>query len=151
MQKLFLVRHGESMPAKSGEGDFNRVLSMRGKSDIERLGQLLSGHISKNALILHSSAKRTTETAEILSEKLKIRRMSAEKLYHGTTETYLTEIQLHSEINELLLVGHNPVVTMLANELCGFAPVFSPGSCAELEIKNDGSYYLLRAIDPFDK
>jgi len=143
MQKLFLVRHGESMAAKSGERDFNRVLSPRGRSDIERLANLLLDRISKSAVIVHSAAKRTTETAVILSEKLNIKRIAVENLYHGSTETYLEEMQLHSDNEQLLMVGHNPVITMLANDLCDHGPVFSPGTCAEFEVKNGDSFKLL--------
>lgn len=151
MQKLFLIRHGESLPAKSGERDFTRTLSLRGRTDIDRLATLLSGHLTSNAIIIHSSAKRTTETAEILAQRLKIKRIASDNLYHGTTENYRDALQQHSENEIILLVGHNPVITMLANELSVNAVVFSPGTCVEFEMKNIDSAQLLSTIEPLSR
>ncbi len=120
---LYILRHAQSADKQFGQSDADRELTPIGRHDSERVGFFFKQQYDLPQLVLCSNAIRTRQTcalvlnamSEIPTSKVDLR----SELYHGTVETYLDIIQLtNSTINTLLVIGHNPAVTELAQFLC---------------------------------
>lgn len=117
MKRIYLVRHG-----KAEEGydkpDFERNLSERGEKKTKRIADFLSSQKVKIDIMLVSMANRTHQTAQIIADKLDISKskIQIEKtLYLASTNEILDEIfALNDQIENLLIVGHNPGISNLA-------------------------------------
>ena len=65
--RVYLVQHGEAQPeAVSAE----RELTPRGRSDVERVANLLAGGSVRVAKVCHSGKTRARQTAELLAARL---------------------------------------------------------------------------------
>lgn len=123
MKKIYLVRHAKSSQAEEGESDFNRDLNERAFTDIPIMAKVMKKRNVKPELIISSDAKRTTETTKLLIKELDLNSVKttfSNKLYLTSVADYIKKIRkVDSEYNELMVVGHNPTITDLANELTG--------------------------------
>ncbi len=122
MKKLCLFRHAKSTYGSLGTDDLDRPLHDVGSINAPMMADvLLNQHQFKADLIVSSHAKRALETAKLISEKLKLDENNIlinENLYEAGVEDILNEIQLFDKKYEtILLVGHNPGLTLLANFL----------------------------------
>ncbi|HWA30558.1 MAG TPA: histidine phosphatase family protein [Rhizomicrobium sp.] len=119
MRRLLLLRHAKAVQ-DSGEGDFARVLNERGRKDSALMGRALDTHGYIPDLVVCSSARRTTETWELLSPELaRVPRVEfAKGLYLASPKAMVTEIQdTDGGIKTLMLVGHNPGIAETAVRL----------------------------------
>ena len=139
MQKLFLIRHGESAAAGAGSSDFQRILTLNGKSAIAALGNSLASQVISPVHIHCSAAKRTTETAEILASRLCGIIYANHGFYNGGLHDYLELLRNIGLQKQVILVGHNPVVTELHYHLTGNWSVFMPGTCTILTAPQDSA------------
>ncbi len=121
MRELFLVRHAKSSWDDPTLSDFDRPLNQRGKSDAPMMGEYLAKLGIKFDLIVSSPAKRAKKTAKILAQSLGYDTSKIEyidSIYEASPQTLLYIIcQLPKEAKRVMLVGHNPSLTMLANML----------------------------------
>jgi phosphohistidine phosphatase len=119
MKTLFLVRHAKASPADAAMGDRDRPLSERGLRDVAAMGQRLAQRGVKPDVLLTSPAARALSTAEHLAQALGIRRKDLvviERLYNASPGDLLGVIQgLGDEHGRVMLVGHNPGLSELAN------------------------------------
>lgn len=121
MRKLFLLRHAR---AEAGGKDESRPLSSAGLADAERLGRFLGRLGLIPDRILCSTALRTRQTVEALTEGCGCRRETVflPELYLAETETMLSVIRCNGEAAAaLMLVGHNPGLGACAGLLAGDA------------------------------
>jgi phosphohistidine phosphatase len=128
MRRLLLLRHAKAVQ-DSGEGDFARALTERGRRDAARMGHALDTRGYVPDLVLCSSAERTTETWELLSPELaKAPKVEFTKaLYLASPKNILAQIHLTAdEVKTLMLVGHNPGI-----EECAIRLSRNPASKAE--------------------
>lgn len=121
MKKLILVRHAKSSWENSNIKDFDRPLNSRGENNApEMADRFLALNIIPN-LILTSGAKRAYETAKIFAEKLKLTPSKLQvnnNMYHASATTLKNIIQAQNEaLENIMIVGHNPGLTDLANLL----------------------------------
>ena len=109
-KRLFLLRHADAM--RSGDGDINRALSPKGKSDAVSLGKLMSHKSYRPDVVLCSPALRTRQTLEGLRKHIDVPSViSPQILYNGSAGDYLYEIQkISDENNNILMVAHNPSI-----------------------------------------
>jgi len=128
MRYVTIVRHCESSPAKSGESDYERVLSDKGKDQAQ---QLRSWAMDSHALArygpttaLVSSAARTRETFKRAFEDTPFVKTVnfSELIYNGkrdvSAEDLLIDLAaIDSVVTSLLLVAHNPSVHELVFSL----------------------------------
>lgn len=117
--QLILVRHALTLTAGLGDSDFDRALLHAGNAQCEWLGDfLLQNQISVNK-VLSSPAQRAKTTAELLAKKLNINAESIEYnpvIYSSGAQQILDAVhQLGKDCKSLLLVGHNPIISLLAN------------------------------------
>lgn len=121
MKRLTLLRHAKSSWSDPLSADHARGLSGRGKRDAPKMGKRMAARGSRPAVIISSSAKRARRTAKIVAEALQYpaKSLQIEKaLYLATAETILELICGQDDnIGDLLIVGHNPGLTDLVNEL----------------------------------
>lgn len=119
--RLSLLRHGLA-EANSPEDDQSRELTAKGFDQARAAAQRLVA-ISEPLpdKIIYSPAKRTQQTAETLIRNLPLppsRHVIESRLYLADTLTLWTLIQEHAASAEhLLLVGHNPGLSELAQSL----------------------------------
>ena len=120
---LFLVRHAKSDWSVTGQRDFDRELNGRGHRDAPRMGRFLADKGVRPGLIICSPAQRTTQTVEYLIEQLGYELEAVqfdERLYEASTRILLDVVnRLDDSLDTVMLVGHNPGFTYLAEYLTG--------------------------------
>ncbi len=121
MKRLTLLRHADSNWNHPGLTDFERPLNERGRGDAAKLGDRLAKRNFKPELILTSPAKRALETLAIIAPAIDFPLTSivhSKTLYGaGLTEMYKVMEKLDDTLGHILIVGHNPTWTKLANHL----------------------------------
>ncbi|HKJ83146.1 MAG TPA: histidine phosphatase family protein [Mariprofundaceae bacterium] len=123
MKRLLLVRHAKSSWKDAGLDDFDRPLNKRGVHDAPMMGSRLAKRHIHPDMIVSSPAKRAVQTAEALAASLKVpapRLICDRSVYEASTATLLKVIEgFDDEKSCVMLVGHNPAMTLLANALAG--------------------------------
>jgi phosphohistidine phosphatase len=121
MKRLTLLRHAKSSWRDSDLPDHERPLSGRGERDAPRMGERLSGRKVRPALIITSTAKRALDTARTVARVLGYPREFVQvepALYLADPTTILDVVGKQEErFTDILLVGHNPGLTELVNQL----------------------------------
>lgn len=124
MKTLYLVRHAKSSWDDSGLSDQHRPLNKRGMRNAPEMGLRLNSDDVTIDQIISSPATRAFSTARFLATNIGYnseRIEQNEQLYFGGTSSMLKLIQqTASNINSLMLVGHNPDMTLLLNRICGY-------------------------------
>ena len=94
--------------------------------------------------LISSSAKRAQETAACFVEKLGVspeRFLTESALYGASAVDWLRLIQeLDESWNSVLMIGHNPTLTELANGL-GRIDILNVPTCGMLEFQFSGEYW----------
>jgi len=122
MKKLCLFRHAKSTYASLGTDDVDRPLHEVGFINAPMMGHVITEqHKFKPDLILTSNAKRALQTSKLVAEAIgydEKKIQIEDKLYEAGVEALLNQIQLIEEkYKSVLLIGHNPGLTLLANFL----------------------------------
>lgn len=125
MKRLLLLRHAKAAPAQEALADIARALTERGEQDARRTGERLREHHERPDLILASPATRTRQTARWVAQTLAYPETNVEivdRLYLAGLEEILEVIRGQKRtVQRLLVVGHNPGLTEVAQRL---SPVF---------------------------
>ncbi len=120
MKQLILFRHAKSS-WEDGVGDVDRELAGRGERDAPRMGKRLKARHARPDLIVASHAARARRTAELVAQALgtKQKEIRTEPaLYLASPDDILGVVAaLDDSLSCVLLVGHNPGLTELANRL----------------------------------
>jgi len=142
MKNLFLLRHAKSGWEDPQIADFYRPLSKRGVSN----ALLLSNYILKNGitfdLVLSSPSERTQAILDLaLAERSNLLNIRLDQsIYCGEATTLLNLIKLQDDSQEnILLIGHNPGLQMLAESLI-HQRVERLGTCSFLKLSNFDSW-----------
>ena len=121
MKTLFLVRHAKSSWKDASLPDLLRPLNKRGRRDAPMMGRRMAKRGVEVELLLSSRATRAQQTAEALAEELSYpwdEIVTEEGLYEADSDEILTVIEEQDDwIDRLMVVGHNPGLTSLANYL----------------------------------
>jgi phosphohistidine phosphatase len=120
---LTIVRHAKSSWKEPSLSDFDRPLNRRGKADAPEMGRRLAARGIRPDLVVTSPARRARKTAKIMAKEMglgkdEIRRDGA---IYGAELTSLVELVtgFDEEAGHVMLVGHNPGLTDLAEYLSG--------------------------------
>jgi phosphohistidine phosphatase len=120
MKRLTLVRHAHAK-VHAAVTDFERPLSRRGKAEAKATALSLVEAGLVPDLLITSPARRTLQTAEIFARELQTPKRHVrqdELLYLATPDTILKLIHATGpRIEHLMIIGHNPGVSALANAL----------------------------------
>ncbi len=121
MKTLYLVRHAKSSWDDPALPDLERPLNKRGWRDSPKMGKKLANKGVSADAIWCSPALRSKETARFLASALRFLLSNIQvhdRLYLCTLDDLLRDIQACPDIvNSLMVVGHNPTITEISNEL----------------------------------
>ena len=121
MKRLTLMRHANAQWKDPQISDFDRPLNRRGTSEAEAMSRRLIELKLIPTIVLTSSARRAQQTADIVAQELGLPPRNThtdEGLYLATAADILRVIRTTGpRIPHLMIVGHNPGITELANLL----------------------------------
>ena len=119
MKRLILLRHAKSGWLNPDLEDFDRPLNKRGQRSVRALGKWLKDKGYKPDEVLCSSARRTRETWEGLElegePELRL------DLYHASAGILLEALKAPNA-QTVMMIGHNPGLGLLAQELLAEPP-----------------------------
>lgn len=137
MKTLLLMRHAKSSWKEDALPDHDRPLNKRGKSDAPQMGKLLREHDLVPDLILCSTAVRAASTARaVLDEcggEAEIQRHP--EIYDGGECEILEILRCVPEgVETVLLVGHNPTISVLVEMLSAESVPMPTAAIAQIEL-----------------
>ena len=142
MKTLYLVRHASASIDSPTKKDVDREINFQGINEADAMAGYMMKNKQRPELIITSNASRAKATAQIFAKHLfypndKIQESAS--LFEGKPDAYLKVISACDDgLSFVLLIGHNPAITQLANELLQ-KPVaaFKPSgvACIEFEIE----------------
>ena len=139
---LFLVRHAKSSWDDAGLDDKDRPLNGRGKEEAPKMGKHLAGYSVKPELITSSPAVRALKTAQKIARELGFKKSDVlvnEGLYTFEGESLTDVIKgFDDKYRSVMLIGHNPAVTALVNELSN-AGIDNVPTCGVVLLKFDAA------------
>ena len=119
MRRLTLMRHANAQWKDPQIADYDRPLNRRGISEAEAMSRRLVELKLIPTILLSSSALRAQQTADIVARELGLAarsRRSDESLYLAPAADILRVVQSTGpRIPHLMIVGHNPGITEIAN------------------------------------
>lgn len=123
MKQLFICRHAKSSWKDARLADIDRPLNKRGKMNAPEMGKRLKRRSLKPDLIVSSPARRAIATATGIAGELGIsrKRILAEDAVYNSYPAKLVKIiqRVDDAHDRVMIVGHNPEITVLANLLGG--------------------------------
>ncbi len=111
---LILMRHAKTEAAQFNQKDFDRQLTERGINDAAVMGQRLADKGLHPDNIVCSTAKRTQQTAKIISEHLNYKNEieQNEQLYLCSAHTIEDcVLAIDDKINCAMIIAHNPGIS----------------------------------------
>lgn len=119
IKNLYIVRHGKSTWDYESTSDIDRPLKERGIKDAYTMSERLLKRNQVPELIISSNAARALHTATIFARTFKLN--SKQIVING--DLYLTSpntaidivSSTDNDIHSLMIIGHNPTFTDLAN------------------------------------
>ena len=121
MKILTLVRHAKSSWEDSKISDRERPLNKRGEHDAPMMGKRVVAAGIRPSLIISSPAVRAWTTAKILAQEIGYPREFLQRensLYLASLDNIIDVlIAQDAEFNSVMIVGHNPGLTIFANYL----------------------------------
>jgi phosphohistidine phosphatase len=137
MKELLILRHAKSSWSNSYLADHDRPLNERGRQDAPRIGRLLRDESLTPDLIITSSAERALTTAELVAvnsdyeASLRVTR----SLYHADPDAYFAQLrQVDDSHQRVMVVGHNPGMEELVEELTGHYERMSTAALAHIAL-----------------
>jgi len=141
--ELFLLRHAKSSWQSDVPTDHERPLNNRGRRDAPLMGQRMLERDDIPAIMYCSSSVRGTSTALLIANEIGIAAEDVRRKPEGYTfdaEEVLYLVRQFSDIEtSIMLVGHNPAFTVLANQFsqtavanvptCGLLKLVSKAEC----------------------
>ncbi len=120
-KKLYLLRHAKSSWKDFAISDFDRPLNKRGEHDAPIMATRMSERDIALEVIISSPAKRAKSTAKYFSRALSTKVIYDKRIYEASA-AQLKEIikQAFKEYDTIMIVGHNPFLTILSNDLSGY-------------------------------
>jgi len=123
MKRLLICRHAKSSWSNRTLADKDRPLNKRGKHDAPMMGRRLHAQGIRADAVITSPAKRARKTARGIAREIAfpVDRIRVEEVLYGGSSSHLVEMlrMLENSVETVLIFGHNPDFTMLANLLGG--------------------------------
>ena len=118
---LVILRHAKAK-GPAGVDDMDRPLTERGHADAAAAGAWLAAKGYRPDVVLCSPAKRTRQTwhgvaVALAGSKAPEVRYERDLYYSGTGPTLALVRSVPAQARTVLLIGHNPAVSMLSAEL----------------------------------
>jgi phosphohistidine phosphatase len=143
MKRLYIVRHAKSDWSQPGQNDEDRKLLGKGIKRTHKILEFLKQHDTRPDLIISSPAIRAISTASLLAEGLgyPLAEIQQERIiYRGDSDDIMDFIyETPQNIESLMVVGHNPTFTNLANRFLDEMMEWLPTTgvvCIQFETEN---------------
>lgn len=149
--KLYLVRHGNAEP---GANDIVRPLSREGIAEVKKVADFLKDHECHVDVIYHSVRLRAKQTAQIIHERLKVKKILIERSGLSPDDQVEDVANfVEQQKNDIMLVGHMPfmgslVSLLVAGEDRRNLVAFPTGGIAILEKKHGDVWLIVGIVDP---
>lgn len=118
---LYLLRHAQSVERQAGQSDMDRELTPLGTKETFQIGAFLHREKIQPEVIYCSSAVRAHMTAQLISDTIKLdveRIIPDEELSQASVRTFFGFVSdLDNAYDNVMCVGHNPVISYLAEYL----------------------------------
>jgi len=119
---LVILRHAKA--ERPATADFDRPLTVRGHADASAAGVWLAAHGYRAEVVICSPAKRTRQTWHAVAVALKqdtapVVRYEPSVYEGGTAHLFAVLQTVDPAVHTVLLIGHNPTVSLLASQLAG--------------------------------
>jgi phosphohistidine phosphatase len=122
MKTVYLIRHAKSDWDSPFATDHDRKLSSRGIKNAAMLRKFLRTRRIQFDVAFISTSERTRSTYKAISkiQNLVKNEIFLKELYDGGIEVYLQNLhKLPDSMDKVLIIGHNPELELLANQLLG--------------------------------
>lgn len=131
MKRLIIMRHGKSSWVEPGQLDFDRPLKNRGMKEAAFVAaELVKAEINPD-LIISSPANRAKSTAILVAQGLNysMENLHVEQVIYGAGlyDIFKLIAQTPDSANSIMLFGHNPTFTDVANHFG--IPMFNLPTC----------------------
>ena len=143
MKRVIVVRHAKSSWSEPGLLDIERPLNKRGRRSAPRMADRLRELGIEPDLILSSPATRALATALTIADRLESpegRIRIVDSIYGADSGELFDLIRSTGDpVSSLMLVGHNPASTDLANRLAdaGIDKIPTCGAfCADFDVSS---------------
>ncbi|MFB8387689.1 histidine phosphatase family protein [Microbacterium sp. NPDC055910] len=147
MTRLVLVRHAKSDWGDPALDDHDRPLNARGLRDAPRMAERLAATGLRVDALLSSTALRAVTTADFFSGALGVPVQQQERLY-GAPASLLLRAAAESGARSVVVVAHDPGMSVLAGELSGGGIGHMP-TCAVATFRWDvGDWDVATSVDP---
>lgn len=121
MKTLTILRHGKSSRNDTGLSDYERPLSPRGDADAPMMAERITDAGIRPSLIMSSPAARAWATAKLVARAISypIEFLQREDRLYLASLDKLLDVMAEQDpaFNSVVVVGHNPGLTELANHL----------------------------------
>ncbi|MBN1581539.1 MAG: histidine phosphatase family protein [Anaerolineae bacterium] len=137
MKTVFLLRHAKSKQDLAYATDFERPLAKRGKQDAERLGAWMATEDLVPDLVISSPAKRAKQTTQRCTEAADYQGEIRfdETLYCNGEDAYLVTLErLDDTVQSVMLVGHNPDISIAVEMLSGQSNRMPTAALARIDL-----------------
>lgn len=139
-KKLYLLRHAKTLERQSDESDVERQLQAIGIQNATRMGINFKNKNIFPDMVISSPAVRAKATAELVTEQIGYDMSKIhfnDEIYNASIRTLLKAINnFKDEWNSVLLVGHNPAISYLAEYLSG-EPIGDMSTCGLVHLSFD--------------
>jgi phosphohistidine phosphatase len=120
--KIYLIRHGEAIDHEttSVKSDEYRFLTIKGRMTTRKVAKNLKEELEAADKIFTSPLTRAVQTSEVIATSVKYKNdvEIANELRIGSSISQVIElIRLNSDLNSIVLVGHEPMMGMLVGAL----------------------------------
>jgi len=138
MKVVYFVRHAKSSWEDSRLKDFDRPLNKRGFRDAPFMGKLVHAKGAKPDRLISSPAVRALTTARFFAEAMAIEEAALQleqSIYEAFADELMRIVQsLNNEWQEVMLFGHNPSLTTLANRFSA-SPISNVPTCGVFRVE----------------
>lgn len=119
MKKLIFIRHGKAEGQPGDISDFERSLTLKGKTQSRLMAKLLRSHEKDLGLIITSPAFRALETAIIFAREFSLSpeamKISSDLYFNLEPAAYISFFSERSEdYDTITLFGHNFLISEMA-------------------------------------
>ena len=147
MKKLYLIRHSYAEKYSESNLDIDRKLTAEGMKIASLLGKYLQEEGVTPDTIISSNAQRALLTSEIVATQLDyaLERLQTEaNLYEASVREFVDFLcNLSDKDDTVLIIGHNPVITYVADFLCeAELSGMAPGAVVQINFELDSWKYL---------
>lgn len=122
---LYLLRHAQTLEKMHDESDADRQLTAIGTQNATRMGINLKNKEVILDMIISSPAARALTTTELIAEQIGYdlsRIHFNSEIYNASIRSMLKAVNnFKDEWKNILLVGHNPAISYLAEYISGEA------------------------------